>query len=178
MNSKQERSSVSRGKIITVGHNVVQILTWSVVAYILMPYNFKFTNLAAWRTNQYWDDSSDFRYWLEVGQTLQVLDIVLSALKMTKNSLASVFPQIVSRLFILHMIFPLVESEHFCIFVATICWAVTEVTRFTFYTLKELNLFKVSNPLAELIGHMRYNSFIFLYPIGVSGELICCFKAW
>ena len=79
---------------------------------------------------------------------------------------------------ILHMIFPLVETNHFGIFMACICWAVTEVTRFTFYTLKELNLFKVTNPFAELIGHMRYNSFIVLYPIGVSGELICCFKAW
>ena len=46
------------------------------------------------------------------------------------------------------MIFPLVETNHFGIFMATICWAVTEVTRFTFYTLKELGMFKATNPFA------------------------------
>ena len=76
------------------------------------------------------------------------------------------------------MIFSLVEEFHFGIFMATICWAITEVTRFTFYTLKELNMFRFSNPFAVMIGHMRYNSFIFLYPLGVTGELICFYKAW
>ena len=51
MNLEREPSFLNGGKIITVGHNVVQILTWSVVASILMPYNFNFTIPAAWRTN-------------------------------------------------------------------------------------------------------------------------------
>ena len=29
-----------------------------------------------------------------------------------------------------------------------------------------------------IVGNMRYNAFIVLYPIGVSGELLACYEAW
>ena len=83
-----------------------------------------------------------------------------------------------SRLFILHMIMPLVEQGHFAIFMATLCWSFTEVVRFTFYSLKELDMFNYHNLFALVVGFFRYNSFIILYPVGVTGELLCSFKAW
>ena len=43
-----------------------------------------------------------------------------------------------------------------------VCWSVTEVVRYSFYTLKD----------AEILKHLRYNLFLVLYPFGVSFELI------
>jgi len=97
---------------------------------------------------------------------------------LTRNSIATVFQQIMSRLFILHMVFPLVEKGHFSIYMACLCWSFTEVTRFTFYSLKELDMFNYHNLFALIVGFFRYNSFIVLYPIGVTGELLSCYKAW
>ena len=61
---------------------------------------------------------------------------------------------------------------------ATLCWSFTEVVRFTFYSLKELDMFNYHNLFALVVGFFRYNSFIVLYPVGVTGELLCSFKAW
>jgi very-long-chain (3R)-3-hydroxyacyl-CoA dehydratase len=36
----------------------------------------------------------------------------------------------------------------------------------------------VMNYFADIVGHMRYNFFIILYPVGITGELICCYKTW
>ena len=29
-----------------------------------------------------------------------------------------------------------------------------------------------------LIGHLRYNTFLVLYPLGVTGELVCFYNVW
>ena len=34
------------------------------------------------------------------------------------------------------------------------------------------------NPIGNIVGHLRYNLFIVLYPLGVSGELVCFYKTW
>ena len=61
---------------------------------------------------------------------------------------------------------------------ATLCWSITEITRFSFYSLKTLDVDISTNMLGSIIGHMRYNSFIILYPVGVTGELLCFYSCW
>ena len=62
---------------------------------------------------------------------------------------------------------------------ATMCWSITEIVRFMFYTLKQLNWdMSWRNPIGNIVGHLRYNLFIVLYPLGVSGELVCFYKTW
>jgi len=56
------------------------------------------------------------------------------------------------------------------------CWSFTEVVRFSFYTLKQVG--QDSGLLSSVIGFLRYNSFLVLYPLGVSGELITVYKVW
>ena len=48
-------------------------------------------------------------------------------------------------------------------------WAITECVRYPFYQFKVLQ---------QYLGHLRYNLFIVLYPIGVAGELLCCYKLY
>lgn len=51
------------------------------------------------------------------------------------------------------------------IFTLMLAWGVTEVIRYAFYATKELG----GTPFAIL--WLRYTTFIFLYPLGVSSEL-------
>jgi len=104
--------------------------------------------------------------------------VLFSALGWTKNSVPTVFIQILSRYVVLYMIFPYVEENHFSVFLACICWAWTEVVRFTFYTLKELNMGQATNTFAGIVGYFRYNSFIVCYPVGITGELMAYYMAW
>jgi len=128
--------------------------------------------------DQYWDPTISFRTILMWGQSLQLFDVVFSILGLTRNSVPTVFVQILSRYFILYGIFPYVPEGHYAVFMACICWAWTEVIRFSFYTMKEFKITISIYSIPRMIGFFRYNSFIVLYPIGVSGELLSCFKAW
>ena len=59
----------------------------------------------------------------------------------------------------------------------TLAWSWTEIVRFTFYTLKQFNAAD-DNTLKQSIEFFRYNSFLVLYPLGVSGELLSSYHAW
>ncbi|CAG5095319.1 Oidioi.mRNA.OKI2018_I69.XSR.g14132.t1.cds [Oikopleura dioica] len=50
-------------------------------------------------------------------------------------------------------------------------WTVTEVIRYTYYAFNQLNM----TPF--ILTYLRYTLFIVLYPMGVTGELICITKA-
>ena len=58
----------------------------------------------------------------------------------------------------------------------TLAWSWTEVVRFSFYTLKQLNV--DGNAATDIINFFRYNSFFLLYPLGVGGELLSSYHAW
>mmetsp|Transcript_17366 Transcript_17366/g.26758 ORF Transcript_17366/g.26758 Transcript_17366/m.26758 type:complete len:197 (+) Transcript_17366:118-708(+) len=110
-----------------------------------------------------------------MAQYLQITDFVFSLLKITRNNPATVFQQILSRVFVIYMVFPYSDGPHFGVFMTVLAWSFTEVVRFIFYSLKLVNMGSPENTFSYIIGLMRYNLFIILYPIGVSGELICCY---
>ena len=122
---------------------------------------------------------------MEFYQTLQLLDVVFSILKITNNSVVATLPQIGSRLFITYVVFPLVPAPaqgsqntlaSLGVFTCIVMWSVTEVIRFSLYTLKTFG--EKFDDLARIIGHARYNLFIFAYPLGVTGELMSIFYAY
>merc|ERR1719350_266810 len=50
-------------------------------------------------------------------------------------------------------------------------WTVTEIIRYAYYSCNLLGY------VPYFLVYLRYTLFIFLYPIGVSGELLCCWRA-
>ena len=58
------------------------------------------------------------------------------------------------------------------------CWSFTEVVRFTYYTIKQVGWDQAGSLFQMAIGFLRYNGFWVLYPVGVSGELMCCYQVW
>lgn len=56
-------------------------------------------------------------------------------------------------------------------------WSIIEVIRFTFYTVKQFS-FLSDSVLSTLLGYVRYNTFIPVYPTGVTGELLAIYYAY
>ena len=79
---------------------------------------------------------------------------------------------------ILYGFMPFVPEGHCSIYMSCICWSITEVTRFTLYALKNAGVDMTFNYFADFVSHLRYSLFIVLYPVGITGELWCCYKTW
>ena len=68
-------------------------------------------------------------------------------------------------------------SGDYGILLCVTMWSQIEVIRFAYYSVK--NYESLSNTwLASVLGHLRYNSFIVCYILGISGELICAFYTY
>lgn len=89
---------------------------------------------------------------------------------MTRNNPFTVFVQTVARACIVCVIMPLIwhdPANEKWVFMAAIPWCIGEMVRYPFYEFKSLQ---------NYLGHLRYNVFIPLYPIGVLGEIICFYQ--
>lgn len=83
------------------------------------------------------------------------------------NNPVTVFKQVLSRYVVIYFVMPLLWNDpalEWCVVMAAVCWCVAESVRYPFYQFKSLQPY---------LGHLRYNLFIVLYPVGVTGELIC-----
>ena len=74
--------------------------------------------------------------------------------------------------------FNYVDRGYYSVLITAFAWSITEVIRFTFYSLKIMNIKRKENVFAELFGFLRYTTFIILYPIGISGEMITFHKVF
>ena len=123
-----------------------------------------------------YQDNEKYRFWLNLAQGTAIFEIVFAVLRWTRNSPATVIPQVLSRLFVLWLVFPQmlsakseqnwwVAKEWPILPACVLAWAITEVFRFSYYTFTGLQ--------SGFLGHARYNLFIVLYPLGVTAELLC-----
>jgi len=140
-------------------YNMTQFAAWAWTLFLLV-WDFR-----EGKTSQY-TDNEDFRFALAIAQCSQSLDILFSALRWTPNALGTVLMQLASRLFVVLVVFPLaVDTQPFPFIEYTVlAWSITEIIRFIFYSFKSLQ---------SIVGHLRYNSFLVLYPLGVSCECAC-----
>ena len=114
-------------------------------------------------------------YWFEISLRdqifLQGMDVIFSVIGLTNNSVMAVLPQILSRLIIVKLVFPYVPSDSYSIVLTTVNWCISELIRFPFYTIKAIPTLQ-NGFLGSVFGHLRYNAFIIVYPLGVFGELL------
>lgn len=157
--------SSSPGNVYLVFYNVFLCLGWLIVLIQTMHhlvYEGSVTGL--------WESTSSV---LKIFQTLAVLEIVHSAVGLVPSSVMMVLPQVFSRLTVLWPILCTFESTHTSIGLPMllVAWSVTEVIRYSFYFL---NILK---QVPSILTYLRYTLFIVLYPLGVTGELLCVYAA-
>ncbi len=113
---------------------------------------------------------------LNIFQGLAILEIFHALLKWVSSPVTTTVIQISSRIFVLVLINFLASDQYINILGITglhlimIAWSITEVIRYGFYFTS-----LIANE-SKLLLTLRYTTFIFLYPMGVAGELLIVFS--
>jgi len=111
---------------------------------------------------------------VEVAQSLQSFDLLFAFLGWTKTSLVAGFFQISSRLFIVFTAVQICPDHSMWLFLTFLAWATIEVIRYPFYFFKSFDGDEPSI-LSRILGHLRYNAFLIVYPLGATGEMFLSF---
>jgi len=110
---------------------------------------------------------------LQIFQTLAVLEVVHALVGFVRSNVFVTAFQVASRVFLVWPILAAFKetqsSVGFPMLLAA--WTVTEIIRYGFYLANLLGL------QASLLVFLRYTLFIGLYPLGVTGELLCIYAA-
>lgn len=106
-------------------------------------------------------------------QTLQLIEVLHNIIGLVPSSAFTTFMQILSRLVVVWGILDAVPESRLSLGLPLLmsAWSVAEITRYAYYGLNLINL--VPYPLLWA----RYTFFTFLYPIGVTGELLAIYSA-
>ncbi|XP_069770350.1 very-long-chain (3R)-3-hydroxyacyl-CoA dehydratase 1 isoform X1 [Narcine bancroftii] len=162
-NKKKELSPLATAWLTF--YNIAMTAGWLVLAVAMIRFSYqKRTHKGLYRNIQ---------KTLKFFQTFALLEIVHCGIGIVRTSVLVTGVQVLSRIFIVwfvvHSIRPIQNEESVVLFLVT--WAVTEITRYSYYT------FNLLNHLPYFIKWARYNLFIILYPIGVVGELLTIYGA-
>lgn len=149
-----------------VGYNVFQTLGWTIV--LIQTLSQLFTGaepiLGMWGNGH---------IILDIFQTLAVLEIFHCMVGLVRSSVVLTTFQVFSRVFVLWCVLHSAEAsqQSMGLPMLLVAWSVTEVIRYSYYFLNILG----SVPSA--LTYLRYTLFIGLYPLGVTGELLCSYAA-
>uniref|UniRef100_A0A2A4IV79 Very-long-chain (3R)-3-hydroxyacyl-CoA dehydratase n=1 Tax=Heliothis virescens TaxID=7102 RepID=A0A2A4IV79_HELVI len=164
--SKKVKSGPSAiGKFYLLAYNGIQTLGWS---YMLLQTLSHFLNRGSLDT--FWPV---IKTTVVIFQNAAVLEIVHSLIGLVPSGVAVVLPQVYSRVFLVCGCLlateaaPVSPGLPLCI----LAWSITEIIRYAYYTLNLINC------VPQTLLFMRYSTFLILYPIGITGELLCMYHS-
>jgi very-long-chain (3R)-3-hydroxyacyl-CoA dehydratase len=111
--------------------------------------------------------------YLLIFQTAALLEVLHAATGLVRSNAVLVFLQVLSRLLVVWAVaYPFPASRN-CVGILVVCiaWPLAEIVRYIYYAMNILNV------MPYCVAWCRYSFFIILYPIGVTGELICIYSA-
>lgn len=114
---------------------------------------------------------------LNICQTAALLEIVHATLKWTSSPVSTTTLQVFSRVFVLYWINVVpaqnqLEVLHISgITIISLAWSITEIVRYSHY------FFSLSGRSLSVLNYLRYTLFIFLYPLGITGEAMIMISA-
>ena len=148
-----------------VAYNVIQTLGWSYMGIkIVNHFLTNQTNIGLFK---------EVEMFLLIFQTAAILEIVHTLIGIVRSNIVLTTIQVFSRVFIVWGILMTVEESQECIGFAMLltAWTITEIIRYSFYA------FGLFNSVPYFIMWLRYTLFIFLYPIGVTGECLAIYTS-
>ncbi|RWS17267.1 ptpla domain protein-like protein [Dinothrombium tinctorium] len=153
-------------KVYLFVYNALQFLGWFYCLLLLL----KFFSTKQTNYRQLW---KQVELPLTIFQTLQLIEVLHCIIRLVPSSPFTTFIQIASRLIVVWGILKPVAETQTSIGVPLIVgsWSVAEITRYLYYALNLINC------IPYFLTWCRYTFFTFLYPSGVSGELILMYTA-
>ncbi|KAH8271851.1 hypothetical protein KR044_008165 [Drosophila immigrans] len=152
-------------KLYLFGYNAVQVGGWSYILYQLI--NYYVLQGPQFRTQiTLWDYTRLAVIIFQNAAFVEILNAVFGLVK--SNPVVTTF-QVFSRMMVVVGVVMATPTGKVSpgLPIALFAWAITEIIRYGFYAL---NIIKV---VPQFVVFLRYTTFIALYPIGVTGELLC-----
>ncbi|KAM8716635.1 hypothetical protein ACLKA7_003503 [Drosophila subpalustris] len=152
-------------KAYLFGYNAVQVGGWSYILYQLV--NYYVLQGPEFRAQiTLWDYTRIAVIIFQNAAFVEILNAVFGLVK--SNPVVTTF-QVFSRMMVVVGVVMATPTGKVSpgLPIALFAWAVTEIIRYGFYAL---NIIKV---VPQFVVFLRYTTFIALYPIGVTGELLC-----
>ncbi|KAG6453718.1 very-long-chain (3R)-3-hydroxyacyl-CoA dehydratase 2 isoform X2 [Manduca sexta] len=115
----------------------------------------------------------EIKWTVIIFQNAAVLEILHAAIGLVPSSVFVVLMQVYSRVFLVCGALLTVEGATtspglpLCI----LAWSITEIIRYAYYAVNLIG--SVPRPLMFI----RYSTFLVLYPVGITGELLCMYHA-
>jgi len=162
-------NSVSKGHskgvhYYLVIYNLAQALGWSFVLFQFISYYFTSGTRSLYKTVE---------IPLQIFQNAAILEVFHAAAGLVKSSAVMTAFQVASRVAVVCGILLATDSarEGSGLPLALTAWSLTEIIRYSNYT------FNLVHSVPFILKYLRYTLFIILYPIGITGELLCIYKA-
>lgn len=165
--TKKVRSSgpSAIGKLYLIAYNGIQTIGWS---YLLWQFLTHFLNRGTLDT--FWPS---IKWTVVIFQNAAILEVVHAAIGLVPSGAFMVLMQVYSRVFLVCGSLLLTQGATvspglpLCI----IAWSVTEIIRYAYYTLN------LMGTVPQTLLFLRYSTFLLLYPIGITGELLCMYHS-
>ncbi|KAK4879417.1 hypothetical protein RN001_007563 [Aquatica leii] len=152
-------------KFYLIAYNLVQTLGWSFMFYQLVQY-YLFPKSDA----SLYDS---LKCTLIIFQNAAILEIFHATFKLVPSSPVITMQQVFSRVMVVCGVLMASDDARLGLGLplALSAWCITEIIRYLYYTLN------LVNSVPYLLIWLRYTTFIILYPVGVTGELLCIYAA-
>lgn len=163
--TKTDKGPGSVGTAYLFAYNAIQFLGWSYILFLTVKHHIQPTkNVILWEV---------VKLPICIFQNAAVLEILHAAVKLVPSSVVVTTCQVFSRVFAVCGILLATPTAPLSIGVsfAMLAWSMSEIIRYLYYTLNIIGF------VPHALIWCRYTFFMALYPIGVTGELLCMYAA-
>ncbi|CAL8104301.1 unnamed protein product [Orchesella dallaii] len=149
-------------KIYLTLYNLTLSVGWAYVLFLTIQHRVDYKKIYPY-----------IRIPLQIFQTAALLEILHAAIGIVKSNVILTTLQVFSRVFVVWCVLEVSPPSTVSIGIPLLlfAWCVTEIIRYAYYFLNLIG------HAQHLIVWFRYTLFIVLYPMGLTGELLCIFSA-
>lgn len=162
---KKDRTISIAVRRYLLAYNALQTIGWSHCLYRLFDY-YLLQDEAYRAKFPLWDC---MKLIIGLYQNLAFLEIIHAFCGWVKSNPIITTFQVFSRIIVLMLVVAATPTAELSpgLPLAFFAWSITEIIRYSYYALNLVQL------LPTILVYLRYTTFIVLYPIGVTGELLC-----
>ncbi|XP_028128663.1 very-long-chain (3R)-3-hydroxyacyl-CoA dehydratase hpo-8 [Diabrotica virgifera virgifera] len=164
--AKESASKKGNGAVTTylLLYNGIQTLGWSYLLFQVIIYYLFGSTKSLYDTVQ---------WTVNIFQNLAVLEVLHAAIGIVKSNPIITAVQVSSRVVVVVGVLIATQAprESIGLTLCLLAWSITEIIRYSMYALS------LVNAVPYFLTWLRYSLFVVLYPIGITGELLCLFWA-
>ncbi|XP_011634290.1 very-long-chain (3R)-3-hydroxyacyl-CoA dehydratase 2 [Pogonomyrmex barbatus] len=167
MAGTKSKKAGALAKLYLLSYNLGQTLGWSYILYQIIQYY-----ISPSTGSSLWDK---IKLPIIIFQNAALLEIIHAATGMVPSNVIITTLQVLSRVIVVVAIILATPYTYAAsspgLPLALIAWSITEIIRYFYYFVNLINI------VPYVLVWLRYTTFIILYPLGITGELLCFYSA-